>query len=150
MEYGQRVRARRETLQLTQRELAERSGVKQPLISAIEAGKREASATTREALDRALAVRPSQLLRHFRQEAMAVIERHRGAGPRVFGSVARGGDTPESDIDLLITFADGASITDLLAMEDELAELLTVPVDVVSAGSSGRVVERALGEAVPL
>jgi len=35
-------------------------------------------------------------------------------------------------------------------MEEELAELLTVPVEVVSAGSSGRVLDRARREAVPL
>ena len=68
----------------------------------------------------------------------------------VFGSVARGTDGPESDLDLLVTFDEDAGITDLLAMEEELAEWLTVPVDVVSARSSGRVIDRALGEAVPL
>lgn len=150
MEYGRRVRSRREALRLTQRDLTERSGVKQPLISAIESGKREPSVATREALDRVLAVRPSEVLRFRRQEALAVIERHRGAAPLVFGSVARGTDSPESDVDLLVTFAEDAGITDLLAMEDALAALLTVPVDVVSAGSSGRVIERARGEAVPL
>lgn len=120
------------------------------MISAIESGKREPTAATRAALDRVLAVRPSEVLRVLRQEALGVIERHRGAAPLVFGSVARGTDSPESDVDLLVTFADDAGITDLLAMEDELAELLTVPVDVVSAGSSGRVIDRALSEAVPL
>jgi len=38
----------------------------------------------------------------------------------------------------------------LLALEEDLANLLTVPVDVVSAGSSGPVLVRALAEAVPL
>ncbi len=124
--------------------------MKQPLISAIETGRREPSAATRAALDRVLAVRPSEVLSVLRQEALAVIERHRGATPLVFGSVARGTDSPESDVDLLVTFDQDAGITDLLAMEDELTELLTVPVDVVSAGSSGRVIDRALKEAVPL
>lgn len=82
---------------MSQREVAERSGVKQPLISAIESGKREPSAATRAALDRVLAVRPSEVLRVLRQEALGVIERHRGAAPLVFGSVARGTDSPESD-----------------------------------------------------
>jgi len=124
--------------------------VKQPLISAIESGKREPSSATRAVLEQALTVCPSEVLRLLREEALAVIERHRGGTPLVFGSVARGTDSPESDLDLLVTFAEDAGITDLLAMEDELAELLTVPVDVVSAGSSSRVIDRALGEAVPL
>lgn len=150
MQYGRRLKARRAALHLTQREVAERSGIKQSLISAIESGKREPTATTRAALDRVVAVRPSEVLRLLRQEALAIIERHRGATPLVFGSVARGTDSTESDLDLLVTFADDAGITDLLAMEEELSELLTVPVDVASAGSSGRVIARALSEAVPL
>ena len=135
---------------MTQREVAVRSGVKQPLISAIESGKREPSAATKAALERVLTARPSEMLRLFRPEALMVIKRHGGARPLLFGSVARGTDRPESDVDLLVTFAEDAGITDLLAMEDELSELLTVPVDVVSAGSSGRVVDRALSESVPL
>lgn len=150
VEYARKVRARREALRLTQRDLAERSGVKQPLISAIESGRRAPSPTTREALDRVLTVRPSEMLRLLRQQALEVIGRHRGSAPQVFGSVARGADRPESDVDLLVMFAEGAGITDLLAMEDELADLLTVPVDVVSMGSSGPVIDRALNEAIPL
>lgn len=144
------MRARREALELSQRDLAERAGVKQPLISAIESGRREPTAATRAALDRQLAVRPSDVLRLYRQEVLAVVARHRGTAPLVFGSVARGTDSPGSDLDLLVTFAADAGITDLLAMEEELGELLTVPVDVVSTGSSGRVIDRALAEAVPL
>lgn len=135
---------------LTQRDVAQLSGVKQPLVPAVESGKREPSAATKAALDRVLAARPSEMLRFFRPEAIGLIERHGGASPLVFGSVARGSDSFESDVDLLVTFAEDAGITDLLAMEDELSELLTVPVDVVSASSSGRVVNRALSESVPL
>ena len=68
----------------------------------------------------------------------------------MFGSVARCTDGPDSDVDLLVTFPEDAGITDLLAMEDELAELLTVRVEVVSAGSGGRVIDRAVREAIPL
>jgi uncharacterized protein len=137
-------------LGLSQRELAERSGVKQPLISAIESGRREPSAATTAALDAALPVRPSDVLRLRRGDALEVIQRHRGGETQVFGSVARGTDGPGSDLDLLVVFAEDAGIGDLLAMEEELADLLTVGVDVVSAGSSGRVLDRARGEAVPL
>jgi predicted nucleotidyltransferase len=64
--------------------------------------------------------------------------------------VALGNDQPDSDLDLLVTFPPDADIVTLLTLEDELSELLTVPVDVVSAGSSGPMLERALAEAVPL
>ena len=64
--------------------------------------------------------------------------------------MAIGSDQPDSDLDLIVTFPPDADIVTLLTLEEELSELLTVPVDVVSAGSSGPIRERALAEAVPL
>lgn len=52
----------------------------------------------------------------------------------VFGSVARGEETPTSDIDFLVEFEPGSSLFDLLHISEELEALLGVPVDVVSAG----------------
>lgn len=68
----------------------------------------------------------------------------------MFGSVATRTDRPGSNLDLLVTFEEGRDIVDLLALEADLAALLTVRVDVVSAGSTGRVAERARREAVAL
>lgn len=50
---------------------------------------------------------------------------------RVFGSVARGGDGPESDIDFLVTLPAGASLFDIGALEGDLAALLGERVDLV-------------------
>jgi len=148
--FAARLRARRAILNLSQRQLAERSGVKQPLISAIESGRRPATAAVEEALERALALRPSQALDRLRGSVRDVVHRHAGVTVAVFGSVARGQDTVESDLDLIVGFGPTADIADLLAMEEELSDLLTVPVDVVSAGSSGSVAATAMAEAVPL
>lgn len=52
----------------------------------------------------------------------------------IFGSVARGDDTPSSDIDFLVEFDDGSSLFDLMNLEEALEALLGVPVDVVSMG----------------
>ena len=52
----------------------------------------------------------------------------------VFGSVARGEETPTSDIDFLVEFEPGSSLFDLLHISEELEALLGVRVDVVSAG----------------
>lgn len=144
------MRHRRAAAGLTQRQLAEISGVKQPLIAAIERGTRAPSATTQGALDAALRVRPSALLRVLRPEVMALIERTGATDARVFGSVARGEDDVDSDLDLLVTFPPQADIVTLLVLEDELSALLSVPVDVVSAGSSGQLIQRAQLESVPL
>jgi predicted nucleotidyltransferase len=49
---------------------------------------------------------------------------------RVFGSVARGDDTPASDIDFLVRLAEGRDIVDLAGLRLDLAELLDADVDV--------------------
>lgn len=148
--FSDQLRLRRAAAGLTQRQLAELSGVKQPLIAAIERGTRVPSDAARTALERALQVRPSVLLRAKRDDVLAAVAKVGAKDPRVFGSVARGDDSPGSDIDLLVTFPPEADIVTLLTLEEELADLLTVPVDVVSSGSSGRVLDRARAEAVPL
>lgn len=62
----------------------------------------------------------------------AVAVRHHASRVRLFGSVARGDDRPDSDIDLLVDFAPESSLFDLMRMTRELEELLGHPVDVVS------------------
>ena len=148
--FSERLKLRRTAAGLTQRQLAELSGVKQPLIAAIERGTRVPSDAARSALEHALQVRPSALLRARRDEVLAALARIGAKDPWVFGSVARGEDDPGSDLDLLVTFPPDADIVTLLTLEEELAKILTVPVDVVSSGSSGRVLDRARAEAVPL
>ena len=69
-----------------------------------------------------------------RDEICAIVRRHRGRSVSVFGSVARGEETPTSDIDFLVEFEPGSSLFDLLHISEELEALLGVPVDVVSAG----------------
>lgn len=144
------VLTRRRILGLTQRELARRSGVPQPLISAIESGKREATPSVAAALEGALRVRPSVVVERLREAVLGVVKDNHGRAVHVFGSAARGDDRPDSDIDFLVEFDEDADIIDLLTLEEELARLLTVPVDVVSAGSSSRVTAAARREMVPL
>lgn len=69
-----------------------------------------------------------------RDEIRAIAARHRALSVSMFGSVARGEDGPESDIDFLVEFAQGASLLDLMRIEDELENLLGCSVDVVSVG----------------
>jgi predicted nucleotidyltransferase len=70
---------------------------------------------------------------------------------RVFGSVARGEDGPDSDIDLLVTLPGGASLFDIGALEAELAALLGERVDLVpDDGLRPHSRDEILAEAVPL
>lgn len=150
LSYSERLRLRRAAAGLTQRELAELTGVKQPLIAAVERGTRQPTPAVREAIEAALRLRPSQLLGLLRDRVLAAVEAVGGSDVRVVGSVARGEDEPGSDLDLLVTFPPDADIITLLTLQEELSNALTIPVDLVSAGSSGPVLDRAGAEAVPL
>ncbi|MEY4592040.1 MAG: hypothetical protein RIR18_935 [Pseudomonadota bacterium] len=54
------------------------------------------------------------------------------ANPRVFGSVMRGTDTENSDLDLLVDPLPGVTLFDLGAIQIELEESLGVSVDVLT------------------
>ena len=59
-----------------------------------------------------------------------------GAGNvRVFGSVARGDDDRDSDIDFLVSLEPGRTLLDLAKLEIRLEQLLGRKVDVVTEGS---------------
>lgn len=74
-----------------------------------------------------------------------------GRNVRVFGSVARGDDRDESDVDLLFDMRRPLSLMELGALEARLSALLGVPVDLVPESSLKPAVRsRATTEAVPL
>lgn len=75
-----------------------------------------------------------ELLARHRGEIRAAVARHHGVGVHVFGSAARGGAGPDSDIDFLVDFAPESSLFDLMRLTDELEEILGRPVDVIAAG----------------
>lgn len=74
------------------------------------------------------------LVQSKRAAIYAAAARNRAEAVAVFGSVARGEDTPTSDIDFLVQFAPAASLMDLVRLQDELEALLGCRVDVVSVG----------------
>ena len=70
---------------------------------------------------------------------------------RIFGSVARGEQTAQSDIDLLVEMEPGRSLLDHAALWLELRDTLGCPVDVLSdRGIKPRMREAVLKEAIPL
>jgi uncharacterized protein len=148
--YGRDLRTRRLRAGLTQRELAARSGTSQPAIAAIEKGARSPSLETRARLDAALRVRPSILLQSALEQVREVLGRYHVTNPRVFGSVARGEDTEESDVDLLVTTPADFDIFDKAMLTEALEEALGVHVDVVPDDAHGPAAARAAAEAVPL
>ncbi len=79
-----------------------------------------------------------------------IVRRHRGRTVSLFGSVARGDESPTSDIDFLIEFEPGSSLFDLFHISEELEALLGTPVDVVSTGGLKERDHHIRQEAVPL
>ena len=86
-----------------------------------------------------------------REEILAVAARHGARTIRVFGSVVRGEETPESDLDLLVEFEPGRSLLDHIALAQDLKDLLGREVDVVTEGGLHWYIrDRVCREAVPL
>lgn len=96
----------------------------------------------------------SPLGRRVRQHRKALLEavrRSGGSNLRVFGSVARGEDGPDSDVDLLVDLPDQTSLFEVLALEGALERVLKVKVDLAPVASlKPRVRAEALAEAVAL
>ena len=90
-------------------------------------------------------------LRARREEILAIAERHKAYNVRVFGSVARGEAGPGSDVDLLVTYRQNASLFDVAGLWLDLKEFLNCDVDVVDdAAIKARLRDSILQTAVPL
>lgn len=129
------VRAWREAAGLTQDDVCSRTGIARPNLSAYENGRRTPSPETLDRIRRACRVRPSVVLAANQERILAIVREHRGITVGVFGSVARGEDRWDSDLDLLVTMESGAGYFDLVRMKEELENELGVPVDLVPRGA---------------
>lgn len=127
---------------MSQRELAQAAGVPQSTVSKIESGQRQPSVAMLERLLEATGfslqtrltntIRPSLLLNRYSDEVTKVFTRFPLAQVWVFGSVARGDDRPDSDLDLLVELKPGASFVDIIGLDEELAAVLGCAVDIVT------------------
>ncbi len=91
------------------------------------------------------------LLKSRRKEILDLASRNGAENVRVFGSVARGEERPDSDIDFLVNLQAGRSLLDLARLLRELKALLGRDVDVVTeAGLRTRIKHRVLKEARPI
>ena len=122
---------------MTQREIAAAVGRSQPEVARL----LRFHATT---------PRGRKLLK-YRREVLDLAAEHGFRNVRVFGSVARGEDGPDSDIDLLATFPAGLSLFDIGRVEVDLGRLVEEKVDLVQDDAlRPHVRDEILAEAVPL
>jgi predicted nucleotidyltransferase len=127
------IRAMRLAAGLTQAELAARAGTARPNIAAYESGAKNPSSEVRDRLIASMRAKPSDALRGHEAEVLRIAADNGAERVRLIGSVAKGSDTIDSDLDLLIDPSPTTSLFDLFRMEDEISELLGVEVEVVSA-----------------
>ncbi|MRG60397.1 helix-turn-helix domain-containing protein [Agromyces sp. CFH 90414] len=144
------VRRAREDAGLSQRELAARSGLRQPNLAAIETGARVPSETLLARVLQAAELRPSIPLELYAERIHEIASAYGIHDVRVFGSTARGTDTADSDVDLLITVDDDVDFLSLAAFRQEVAELIGFPVDAVVDDPDDPVAAMIHGSAVPL
>ncbi|MCC6377137.1 MAG: nucleotidyltransferase domain-containing protein [Microbacteriaceae bacterium] len=104
----------------SQRDIAVRFGFTQPAIS---------YQVSRERTD---GVRPSELIAAGKGVLRHVAEARGFADLAVFGSVARGEDQPNSDLDFLVQPPNDADLFDLQRLEDTFEAIIGRKVDVVS------------------
>ncbi len=148
---GALLRRARKRAGITQQELAARAGVAQSVISAYESGHRQPAVPTLAALIEAtgyelvLDLRPlapqlsrlsgpvGRRVRRRRRDLVAAAASHGVRHLRVFGSVARGQDRPDSDVDLLADLPPGLSLFGLARVQADLEAILGAPVDLVPA-----------------
>lgn len=94
------------------------------------------------------------VLRRCREEIKRAAARHRVESISLIGSVARGEDGEDSDIDFLVDFEEGTSLFDVGGLAVDLEEILGEKVDVVDSAGSGerrdRILKVMLAEAIPL
>lgn len=92
-----------------------------------------------------------ELIKEKRGKILEITARHGATKVRIFGSAARGKTKPGSDIDLLIELQAGRSLLDIVAIKQDLEDLLNCKVDVVTEGAlSPYIKDEVLQQAVSL
>lgn len=78
-------------------------------------------------------MKPSQILQQRRDEIRRIILAHDAVNPRVFGSVARGEDNDQSDLDVLVDPVEGkTSLMTLVRVKRALETALGIKADVLT------------------
>lgn len=151
MRVSRLIRDARKRAELSQAGLAARAKTSQSAVARYEAGATIPSLPTLERLlaacggrvvlgnsasaPRSRERRGKQRLgavRNARERLLQAAIRHGLRDVRIFGSVARGEETEESDIDLLVDLEPGRTLIDLIGFQQEAERILGVKVDAVT------------------
>lgn len=90
-------------------------------------------------------------IKDVRDKILPLLRTHGVVRAGVFGSVARGEEHEESDLDLVVEFEDGRTLLDLVGLTQDLEELLGRGADVATYDSlHPRFRSRVLEQQVPI
>lgn len=90
------------------------------------------------------------ILQSKRAEIFALAAKHGASNLRLFGSVFRGEDHEDSDIDFLVDMQETRSLYDLIGLQQDLEKAIGRKVDVLTPEGINRYLkDRILGEAAP-
>ena len=90
-------------------------------------------------------------LQEKREAILALAQQHGARNVRIFGSVARGEDREDSDIDFLVDMEGDRSLLDRIGLMQDLEDLLGRKVDVATVkGLRDYFRERIVNQAIPL
>ncbi len=146
-ESDQAVREARARLVSAVRQAAADGMTQQQIAEAIGRSQPEVSRLLRFHGTSALARR----LRAARADVLGLVKSAGGSDVRVFGSVARGKDRPDSDVDLLFFMGTPLSLMELAALEQQISAVVGADVDLVpETALRPDLRQLVLTEAVPL
>jgi predicted nucleotidyltransferase len=94
---------------------------------------------------------PNKTLSTKRDEILRIASDHGAKNLRLFGSVSRGEATEKSDVDILVKLEPGRTLLDIVAIKQDLEDLLGCNVDVVTEDAvSPYIREQILKDAISL
>lgn len=92
-----------------------------------------------------------ELLQQKREEILHLATRYGASNVRIFGSVARGEEREDSDIDFLVDMESDRSLLDRIGLMQDLEDLLGRKVDIATVkGLREHFRERIVRGAIPL
>ena len=87
-------------------------------------------------------------LRKFAPQLLQIAHKHGIVKVYVFGSVARGDSTEQSDVDFLVEMQEGASLFGVGGFQYETEKLLGFPVDVVPMSALAQVADQRFVQSI--
>ncbi len=86
-----------------------------------------------------------------REQIIGIARKNKAYNVKIFGSVLREEDNPDSDIDLLVECSDECSLFDIISLKYDLEEFLGRQIDVVTVDSiHWALKDKILQEAKPI